>query len=479
MKKSNNSQKWSKYRIMLGGFLIHCTLGSIYSFSNISVYVISYMNIIGCSNVKYKDSSWVYVLTLMFQCFFGFFGGTLNQSLGPQTSVLLGGWLMCLGILLSYFTVFNYYLFLMTYGILCGIGCGLAYPIPLSVAIKKHFDSKGVISSIFFLGRGLAMFVICPLQNYFINKYNYMPDYMPEVKNVSEQYFSNLDILNKVPHLFIYEGICFAIIQFIGAYLLADSSDKITSEDLLTYEDKHNNSSIKNNNSNSIINNNKSIYFDNKIFTNNKMNNISNSFLSLSNGSILSTPKHLKNKNTFINREFILIWLMIFFNWQAIFYTQVFWKIFGINYLHIDDRFLSFLGAISSFFNIFGRIFWGFLSDYTNYKAALVLMSLSMSFLTVTLTISGIYGKVTYSIWICLIFFCHAGTFSIFPSITAHTFGTKNFGPIFGLLFTARAFSSIINAMISSAILSSIENIAMCGIISICSFLSIMLALVF
>ncbi|CAD2085235.1 hypothetical protein YYG_04877 [Plasmodium vinckei petteri] len=456
MKKGGNS-KASAYRLILGGFLIHCTLGSIYCFSNISAYVISYMKIIGCSNVKYKDSSWIYVLTLIFQCFFGFFGGILNQNLGPQISVLLGGWLMCLGILLSYFTVFNFYLFSLTYGILCGIGCGIAYPIPLSVAVKKHYDYKGVISGIIFIGRGLAVFLICPLQNYYINKYNYMPDYTPELENSDDKYFSNLDILNKVPYLFIYEGIFFALIQFIGAYLISDTND--TTKEFMTFNDKTS----------------KILYFDEKGFTN-KHNVISNSFETLSSASNFSFRE---SSSTFINREFILIWLMIFFNWQAISYTQVFWKIFGLNYLYIDDRYLSILGAVSSLFNIFGRIFWGFICDLTSFKFALILMSILMSFLTVTLTLSGFYGKLTYSIWVCLIFFCHAGTFSIFPSITAHIFGTKKFGPVFGLLFTARAFSSVINAMISAAILNNIGNVAMCAIVSISSFISIMLAVVF
>ncbi|CAG9482588.1 monocarboxylate transporter, putative [Plasmodium vivax] len=458
MKKDEHAQTLSKCKVILGGFLIHCTLGSIYCFSNISIYVISYMKIIGCSNVKYKDSSWVYVLTLIFQCFFGFFGGMLNQHLGPQISVLLGGWLMCLGILLSYFTVFNFYLFLMTYGILCGIGCGIAYPIPLSVAVKRHYDYKGVISGIIFVGRGMAVFLICPLQNYFINRYNYMPDYTPELDHTDDKYFSNLEILNRVPYLFIYEGIFFAVIQFIGACLIADSGD--TSNEFLPFNDKSS----------------KVLYLDDRGYANKSPKGMSSSFRTFSNGSNFSLRE---SSSTFINRDFILIWLMVFFNWQAISYTQVFWKIFGLNYLSIDDRSLSLLGAVSSLFNIMGRIFWGFISDMTSFKTALILMSMLMSFLTVTLTLSGLYGKVTYCIWVCLIFFCHAGTFSIFPSITAHTFGTRNFGPIFGLLFTARAFSSIINAMLAAAILNNVGNIAMCALVSISSFVSIMLALAF
>lgn len=285
-----------------------------------------------------------------------------------------------------------------------------------------------------------------------------MPDYTPEFDPTDDKYFSNLEILNRVPYLFIYEGIIFAVIQFIGACLIAESAEK--PNEFLAFNDK----------------NSKILYLDHGGYANKNPKGMSSSFRTLSNTSNFS----LKESNsTFINRDFILIWLMVFFNWQAISYTQVFWKIFGLNYLNIDDRSLSFLGAVSSVFNIMGRIFWGFISDLTSFKTALILMSMLMSFLTVTLTFSGLCGKITYCIWVCLIFFCHAGTFSIFPSITAHTFGTRNFGPIFGLLFTARAFSSIINAMLAAVILNNVGNIAMCAVVSISSFISIMLALAF
>lgn len=118
-----------------------------------------------------------------------------------------------------------------------------------------------------------------------------MPDYMPEIENSDEKYFSNLDILNKVPYLFIYEGICFAIIQFLGSYLIADSGD--TSKDFMAYNDR----------------NNKVLYFEEKNFIN-KPNGLSNSLRTLSNTSNFSFREV---NNTFINREFILIWLMIFF----------------------------------------------------------------------------------------------------------------------------------------------------------------------
>lgn len=466
MKKSKSMfHQLYKYKVIVGAVLIHFTLGYIFCFPNISMYVISYMKIIGGSNVQYKDSSWVYVVTLICQCFFGFFGGMLNNILGPVMSVLLGGWLMCLGILLSYFTVSNFNLFLITYGMICGIGCGIAYTVPLAIALKKHYNHKGFISGIIYFGRGMSTFLMSPLQNYLVNRHNYMPDYISDVDNVDEKYFSNMEVLNKVPHLFIYEGIYLAILQFIGACLLADSGDDEESKEIISFAEKPY----------------KYSYIEEKPFISSRhgMNDIklSNSLKSISSSSVLTYNEN--ESNIYISKKFILIWLLIFFNWQTVSYTHVFWKIFGLNYLYIDDRSLSIVGAVAALCNVVGRLFWGYLNDKTNYRIALITMSLSMSLLTVTLTISGLYGLKTYAVWVCLIFFCHSGSFALIPAMVAHTFGAKMFGPYYGLLFTARAFSSIVNALLSSVLFSTVGNMLMCAIVSLCSFLSIMLMVVF
>lgn len=344
-----------------------------------------------------------------------------------------------------------------------------------------------------------------------------MPDYISDSESSSssngseEKYFSNMDVLSRVPYLFIYEGICFAIIQCIGAYLLSDYTNRDDEKDAYSFS-----SSSK-----------EIIYFDEKSHKNSYL--VENQFVSnrhnvkLYNNSVKNVPAdshghgyvhghvhgHIhknaslpssassasasvstsfasssilacrEGTNIYMNKKFILIWLMLFFNWQAAYYIHVFWKIFGLNYLYIDDRSLSMLGGVAFLCNIIGRFFWGYLNDKTNFRVALIAMSLSMSILIVTLTLSGIYGLKTYALWVCLIFFCHAGIFAIFPVIVYHTFGSKRFGPVYGFLFTARAFSSIVNALISSVLFNSVGNILICAIVSLCSFISIMLVIVF
>lgn len=52
---------------------------------------------------------------------------------------------------------------------------------------------------------------------------------------------------------------------------------------------------------------------------------------------------------------------------------------------------------------------------------------------------STIYGgKIMYFIWVCGLFFSFAGTFSLFPTVIAKSYGPKYMPVNFGLLFTSQ-----------------------------------------
>lgn len=53
---SFNYKKWST---LLGGILIHLTLGSFFTFGNFSPYLTSYLREIAGSNVRYSTSNWI------------------------------------------------------------------------------------------------------------------------------------------------------------------------------------------------------------------------------------------------------------------------------------------------------------------------------------------------------------------------------------------------------------------------------------
>jgi hypothetical protein len=43
-------------------------------------------------------------------------------------------------------------------------------------------------------------------------------------------------------------------------------------------------------------------------------------------------------------------------------------------------------------------------------------------------------SKALYSLWVCMLFFAQCGVFVIMPTVTAKTFGQKNFTAIYGFV---------------------------------------------
>lgn len=52
--------KYKKWSTLIGGILIHLSLGSFYTFGNLSPYMTSYLREIVGSKVRYSDSNWIF-----------------------------------------------------------------------------------------------------------------------------------------------------------------------------------------------------------------------------------------------------------------------------------------------------------------------------------------------------------------------------------------------------------------------------------
>ena len=59
-------------------------------------------------------------------------GGVIQRLLGVKPAIILGCSCLTLSTLVSYWTVDNYYLLCLTYGLSFGIGVGIAYSSPMT-----------------------------------------------------------------------------------------------------------------------------------------------------------------------------------------------------------------------------------------------------------------------------------------------------------------------------------------------------------
>jgi MFS transporter, OFA family, oxalate/formate antiporter len=96
--------------------------------------------------------------------------------------------------------------------------------------------------------------------------------------------------------------------------------------------------------------------------------------------------------------------------------------------------------GIASIGNAFGRVFWAWASDSITRRATFVVMFLVQAVLFWILPSINSASALTFVTFVILM--CYGGGFGTMPAFVADYFGSKNVGPIYGLMLTAWGFAS-------------------------------------
>jgi MFS transporter, OFA family, oxalate/formate antiporter len=96
--------------------------------------------------------------------------------------------------------------------------------------------------------------------------------------------------------------------------------------------------------------------------------------------------------------------------------------------------------GIASIGNAFGRVFWAWASDSITRRATFAVMFLVQAVLFWILPSIGSASALTFVTFVVLM--CYGGGFGTMPAFVADYFGSKNVGPIYGLMLTAWGFAS-------------------------------------
>src|SRR5205814_605334 len=134
------------------------------------------------------------------------------------------------------------------------------------------------------------------------------------------------------------------------------------------------------------------------------------------------------------------LWLLLFLNTSA-----------GISVISQESPlFQELLGVtaviaagmvgIASIGNALGRVFWAWASDSITRRGAFLAMFLTQ------ILLFWIFPRI-HSVWLLtvvafLVLMCYGGGFGTMPAFAADYFGSKNVGPIYGLMLTAWGFAS-------------------------------------
>jgi len=161
-----------RWVLILLGMVINLCLGSIYSWSIFVTPLTKYFVSIG-QTVTANE------VLLPFSVFLASFAiampltGRFIESHGPRNVTIAGGLLTGLGWLLAS-TATSVTMLYIVYGIIGGIGVGVAYGVPVAVAARWFPDRRGLAVGLTLLGFGFSAFFMANIAGWLIGAYGVM-----------------------------------------------------------------------------------------------------------------------------------------------------------------------------------------------------------------------------------------------------------------------------------------------------------------
>uniref|UniRef100_A0A1I7VR07 MFS domain-containing protein n=1 Tax=Loa loa TaxID=7209 RepID=A0A1I7VR07_LOALO len=368
--------------VICGAVLIHLSLGTYHTFGNMLPYMASYMR----NNTDPTITPEMLVWIPTFQGCFPFamvIGGFMDAKFGLRLSASLGCATMTAGVFLSYWTIRRSFItFLMTYGIMFGFGQGIAYVLTWA---PKHV---GFVCGIVAAGFGISSSIFTPLQTIYLNPLNRKPTVFA--------YFTDRDVVARVPSIFYTFAIVYGIMQALGLIVICDPID---------------------------------------------VESLDEETVNLSHEQISLSPLQMLQSSTFY-------WLFCAL-FCCSFYGNMFYnlyKAFGETFID-DDIFLAYAYSIASICNALARIGWGILADRTSFQVSLSIATFLATMLLLTMPLTPAGGKWIYFIWMVLMFICLAATHALFITASVKCFGSSHKSTNYGCLILSTTLGAILLAV--------------------------------
>ncbi|MDN7024825.1 OFA family MFS transporter [Methanoculleus sp. FWC-SCC1] len=155
------------------GLLINLCLGSIYSWSVFVTPLTEYFTETLGETVTAAEVLLPFSVFLAFFAIAMPFSGKYIETLGPRTMTILGGVLTGAGWLLAS-TATSVQMLYVVYGVIGGLGVGIAYGAPVAVAARWFPDRRGLAVGMTLLGFGFSAFLTANIAGALITAYGVM-----------------------------------------------------------------------------------------------------------------------------------------------------------------------------------------------------------------------------------------------------------------------------------------------------------------
>lgn len=158
-----------RYIILVSAILMQMCLGATYSWS---IYVQPLKTLTGLQQgpvqIPFTVFYFLFPLTMMG-------AGVVLPKIGPRVSGMLGGLLFGGGWLLASLGIHSFSYTILGIGVLSGIGAGLAYIVPIAVAIQWFPNNKGLVTGLAVAGFGGGAAMVSQIGGWLMTSLNKTP----------------------------------------------------------------------------------------------------------------------------------------------------------------------------------------------------------------------------------------------------------------------------------------------------------------
>jgi MFS transporter, OFA family, oxalate/formate antiporter len=405
----------NRWAIAWAGVVVMILAGTVYAWSNFTQPLIASF---GWSSTQ---TSLVFGIAIFALGIGAVIGGRWQDQVGPRTVTITGIVLWGIGNVLAAIGPHEIWWWDCTYGIIGGIGNGMAYITPVATVTKWFPDKRGLASGMVVMGFGLGAFI-----------YGFVLKAIPGFLAVSKDAGAYADAksaavvagtpfdatahamtaadISSITTIFLISGIVYAIIGGLAAMLLQNPPAGYTVGGVA--------------------------------------NAAASTEGSYTPAQVLHTP------------QLYLLWLMLFVNVVAgiLIVSNAVPIIRELISAGVTDpaavRALTGT-AISAYafvavFNALGRFFWGAISDRIGRN--MVLVCIYACQVVIFFLLPGFHSVPLVLFAFAIILACYGGGFGTMPSFNADYFGTKFLGQNYGYIITAWGLGGLVGPYIAGAV---------------------------
>ena len=332
-----------------------------------------------------SQTQMVFSAGLVCYALFMVWGGLQLDTLGPRKLAILGGSILGAGyIVAGLFGGTSFWMLFVFIGIVGGAGIGIGYVVPIAVGMRWFPDKKGLITGLAVAGFGLgAMFWV-------------------KLAGSVGNFIENFGLSNT----FLIFGVTFAVLVAVGGSFMVFPPEGWLPEGYAPEAGAEGGSE---------------------------------GGCEFSSKEMIATPQYWMIFSTFIflaGSGLMCIGLMKLYPIEAL--TDS-----GYSVLEASSIAGTAMAVFFSIANALGRVLWGIISDKIGRKASLMILAVTQGGIVFAFTFMAGTPNLLF-LGAALIGFNFGGGLSLFPTLTADTFGAQNVGRNYPFVFLAYGVGGIL-----------------------------------